>query len=756
MTQLSNLSPADFEDLSRDIASKEYGVRFEAFGPGADQGFDGRHARGSGTTVLQAKHYLGSTFSQLLRAVKAEKKKDAFKTCKKYLLFTSFALTPARKDTLLQALDTALQDPSSIWGREDIEAALRRHPEIFKSHMKLWLSSASMLESILHSGIVSYSASARREIEDDLKVYARNKSYNEAVEKLNAEHVLIVSGAPGVGKTTLARMLAYSYICEGWKFIAITSLEQGFKSVGSGEERELIFFDDFLGLIELDRSSLLKNDNALSLFIKSIHRANNKRFILTTRAHIFEEARRLSDRIDSQEVQIGKYLLDTGKYTRSVRARMLFNHIYSANSISEDHIKSLISAGALSAIIDHKNYNPRVVSSISSKLLNDVAPEEYAKFIITALDNPDVIWRKPFESLSLQKQNLLIALFFMSQYGANLDKLKAIYLSLNMAVCGYYHHSVEPMAFEKALKDLESGFISITEKSVKFVNPAVRDFLKSYLVEFSFLGVLASGARYAEWAKELWRHGCELLKDQPDSRGEWAQAFLGFCAIIEMEPVWRSVHSGRMERNDISQTERQILLMEWWDASKNAIFLNKTVLLILDKKLVLYVNYDADEMPELTWRIRNIDEDDCPNQLEVIDCLNSKLVLLLEDDISTENLVRVVSRIDEFYSGDVPVFLSEGASSAVSSEMGRVDDFLRDASYSSDVAEHIEQLEKLGNSMKMDVSGILVKCRSRLEELEAAEAEAETGADLSPGSSPSSEGSISDAEINSLFGTLLQ
>lgn len=755
MTQLSNLSPADFEDLCRDIASKEYGVRFEAFGPGTDQGFDGRHAKGSGTTVLQAKHYVRSTFSQLLQALKNEKKKSAFKSCSKYLLFTSFSLTPKQKDKLLQLLDVGMQDPSSIWGREDIDQALRRYPEIFKSHTKLWLSSASMLDSILHSGIVSYSASARREIEEDLKVYARNQSYDEAVEKLEAQHILIISGTPGVGKTTLARMLAYSYICEGWKFTAITSLEQGFKSSGS-EEREIIFFDDFLGLIELDRASLIKSDNSFSIFIKSIHRAKNKRFILTTRAHIFEEARGLSDRIDSREVQIGKYILDTGKYTRAVKARILFNHICSARSVSEAHIKSLIDVGALSVIIDHKNYNPRVVSYISSRLLDQVEPEDYAKFIIEALDNPELIWRKPFESLSLQKQNLLVALYFMSQYGANLDKLKFIYLSLNSAVCKHYFHSVEPMAFEKGLKDLESGFITITDKSVRFVNPAVRDFLNAYLVEFSLLEVLASGARSAEWARDLWRHGCGLLSNNSDARSEWAEAFVEFGTRIEKEPVWRRIPLKAAIKNDICQTERQLLLMDWWDASGNVAFLDKAVSLIFDESLSLDADEDAKEIPELVWRIRNESEEDCPNQQAAIDCLSSKLSRLLEDTISTESLVRVLGYIDEYYSEDVPDIVVESVSSAVASEMRRVDDFLREVSHSSEVAEHIEHIEEFGKTMGLDVSSALVKCREQLEFLEAMESEAEEDSGVSVGSGSVMDGDMSDAEVESLFRTLLR
>ena len=62
----SNLAPADFEDLVRDLVGRELCMCFEAFGPGPDGGIDGRHAKSSSVTTLQAKRYTGSTRDRLL------------------------------------------------------------------------------------------------------------------------------------------------------------------------------------------------------------------------------------------------------------------------------------------------------------------------------------------------------------------------------------------------------------------------------------------------------------------------------------------------------------------------------------------------------------------------------------------------------------------------------------------------------------------------------------------------------------------
>ena len=145
MSNLDNLSPIDFEDLCRDLAKKETGKRFSAFGPGPDGGIDGRHSKGEESVVLQCKHYRRSTFSQLRSAVKREIVKIEKLKPKRYLLFTSQSLTPDKSNQLAQILGKNLLNPEDIWGQEDIEAALKSYPKIEKAHIKLWLSSACLL-----------------------------------------------------------------------------------------------------------------------------------------------------------------------------------------------------------------------------------------------------------------------------------------------------------------------------------------------------------------------------------------------------------------------------------------------------------------------------------------------------------------------------------------------------------------------------------------------------------------------------------
>jgi hypothetical protein len=75
--EFGNLSPADFEDLARDLIGRELGVRFEAFAAGPDGGMDGRHAKGGAKAILQAKHYAGSPYAALKSEINGRRSTDS-------------------------------------------------------------------------------------------------------------------------------------------------------------------------------------------------------------------------------------------------------------------------------------------------------------------------------------------------------------------------------------------------------------------------------------------------------------------------------------------------------------------------------------------------------------------------------------------------------------------------------------------------------------------------------------------------------
>ena len=383
-------------------------------------------------------------------------------------------------------------------------------------------------------------------------------------------------------------MIAYHYLEDNWQFRAINSLDDGFKTF-DGISPCVFYFDDFLGRVELDRQSLLRHDSALAMFANKIRHSENSRFILTTRAHIFEEARLFSDYMDDKKLNLSKYVLNMNVYNRRIRAQILFNHLYNSD-LTQSHYTALLKGDWLKKIIDHKNYNPRVIAAVSSDCFEEIKSTSYPQYIYTSLENPDRIWSTPFRALSMRCRNLLVALYFCSESGENIETLREVFTSLHNIASSSHRQPTMPNDFEDSLHMLESGFVAISGKKVTLVNPSLRDFLKAYLIDSEFLKLLPPSARRSDWSARLWKHCKNLFTAHPQRLSELAALFGSFAQIIDQTPS--VVHGGDRSAGshsspDLALSQRVELLLEWWQHTEDDLFLQSALDLLQGSSLGL-------------------------------------------------------------------------------------------------------------------------------------------------------------------------
>lgn len=751
-----NLSFADFEDLARDLIGKELGVRFEAFCAGPDGGIDGRHAQADGKVILQAKHYEGSPFSKLKGALKRERKSIDALAPARYLLATSCKFTPPSKSDLVALIGPSLKSESDIFGPEDLNALLRTFPEILKAHIKLWLSGAGVLDRVVRSAAHAYATITREDIEQKVRVYAPNPSFDQSLERLEAHHVLIISGPPGVGKTTLAEILCYTFLSEDWELVPIRSLEDGFAAIADSK-KQVFLFDDFLGRVALDKQALAHKDSELARFMSRIRRSPNARFILTTRGYIFEEARRVSEHLADQRLDVTKYVLDVGVYTRRIKARILYNHLLVADT-PKPHIRALIESSSLPTIVDHPNYNPRVIEAMTDAFrISDIEPSKYPRAFLDALKNPSQIWDTAFRThIDDRCRHLLLAMFFLSEFGAHVSAVRTAYDSLHETMSVSYGLAHGPKDFEDALRILEGSFVSIEGERILFVNPSLKDYLASYLLDTELLCRLAPTAKSIDWLKSLWNFVERNLR-APDQHERVARACVGLLDMFEKQPHWRSRRGDprTLEYHDATNSTRLELLVGWWQITDDVRFADCAMTVARNPQQGFSAWSDGETLIQFFSRLRDRDYGrEFIYEDEFLGVIEAAVIDVIRWTPSSDELSSLVDAIDAAV-GNVPASILSAVETAILEEFDEIGSRVREDDNESSLSDRIDALKKFAPRFGVPES-VLKRAVSTVEE-RIAEIEERSTTASSPTFSPAKRvaETFSNDDLKNLFTPLL-
>jgi hypothetical protein len=506
----ASLSGYDFALLARDLIQRDMGIRLESFSAGPDAGIDFRHIQKSSTLVVQCKHFAGSTFSSLKSVLKnKERPKIERLSPTRYVLATSIALSPARKDQIVNLLAPYCLSPSDILGKEDLNNLIGLHPRIERKHFKLWLTSEALLRRVLDSGIFADSETQLERIRLRLCRYVRNPSFDRAQTLLRQRHYCIIAGIPGIGKTTLAEVLLADLVDRhGFEPFRISGKLDEIRPVKNAKRKQVFYFDDFLGRTNLDKLERNEDQRILEL-MEEVESNRNWRFILTTREYILNKATFRSETFAHHHTDFNQYVIKLDDYDRSVRARILYNHIY-YSGLPKPYKLALIQDRAYEDILDHRNYSPRVIQYMTEiARARVVKPSLYLKEFTDSLEHPARIWEHAFRhQLSDAGRHLLLVLSTLPD--------EVLLSDLETAFWSFYKFRQTRFGFatgsgdwDNALKELDGNFVTTkklgTDLVVSFHNPSIRDFLEDFLSnsERDVLDQLHSVVFYEQYAK-LW------------------------------------------------------------------------------------------------------------------------------------------------------------------------------------------------------------------------------------------------------------
>lgn len=402
-------------------------------------------------------------------------------------LGTALHLLPRHKKDIRRMLP-AVQEEEDILGADDWAGRSARHDSIRKRYPMLMKGDADNLRHLLREDQDGVDAAERelllQEIEESLRCFALPPRAEEALQRLLREKALIITGEPGIGKTTLAHYLLRRLIVEeGYEPVPLRSdIREGHQALRP-DRRQVFLYDDFLGECFYRDHLRRHEDGSIADFIAHLRRSEGKLIILTSREYIFRQAGAAHEAFNEANTALYTLRLHMAATDEDFRAEILHRHLLH-KGFSPRRIAALSRAprggfapSALRRIIYHPNFNPRILDTALRRIATLGPHCDLAGRLLRALDNPYELYENAFlNELSPAQRGMLLALATLPR-DCPLGTLRHLLQQTEGTLTE---------APEDSLHVLLGTFLTthpdaLHRHLVNFLNPGVRDFCHRYL-----------------------------------------------------------------------------------------------------------------------------------------------------------------------------------------------------------------------------------------------------------------------------------
>jgi len=479
----SQLNDKEFEVLTADLLSTVFQKRIERFKPGKDKGVDGRFFSDEDKEIiLQSKHYLKTGYQGLISKLKNEETKKVKKLNPgKYIFITSLPLSRDNKKEIRNIFYPYIKRDNDIFGQEDLNDLLSNNSQIEEKHFKLWITSSTVMLRIINNAIKGRSEFELGRIKNDSRKYIQTENHFRALKILKENNVVIISGEPGIGKTSLAENLCLYFVSKDYEFVDIEESVSEAENIYIRGKKQAFYFDDFLGSNYFEAIEN-KKDSHIVKFIDRVKNDKTKIFILTSRTNILNNGILYSSVFANSKIQKNEFLLTVKSLTEIDKAKILYNHIWYSN-LKEEFIDELYENKRYKKIIRHRNFNPRLIEFITD--IDRISVDNHSKYwsyIEQTLSNPKDIWRECFKNQNNAYVRNLVSLTVFNGGQISEKELRKSFNKMvkleNLKSTSNTEKDFNSMA-QLATNSFLNRNRSSSEETYSLFNPSISDFVLS-------------------------------------------------------------------------------------------------------------------------------------------------------------------------------------------------------------------------------------------------------------------------------------